>query len=264
MSRIHDAQLSALIRQTQEVQRSSSPTLAPMAPSINQAGSFQVLEHSLSSAVLPDTPPGYALYFLREGSAPGARITIRGAGTWENMAPGECFSGRFDSLKLERGSRSVTSGTVRLLVVMSPGVVAGMVPETSSAGNLGGGLVGPNGATSQTRNHATANVPAAVTDGVDVTGCRGFRVLLASNDAASTLSGGGSVRIWRQSSRSAVNSGTWFKTSLVYNDLSDFTSVQYAQLPDEELKVSEGRVYAEAVSVTNSAGVLLVAVETWG
>ena len=254
--------INDLIRQAQaQAQTQATLTKASTPDAINRSAAFNVLELDLSSSVFPDVPPGYALYYLREGSHPAGRVTIKGAGAWENMAPGEFFSGYFDGLKLVRGSRSVTSGRARLLVVQSPGVVTGMIPETNAAGNLGGGLVGPSGATTQTRNSAAGNVPALITDGVDVSGCRGFRVTLASINAASTLSGAGTVRIWRASTRNPIGSG-WFRTSIDFD--ADVSGVQYLQFPDQVLAVPEGRVYAEAVSVTNSAGDLYVAIETWG
>lgn len=219
---------------------------------------FDELDFDLSNAARAITSQrGFGVLYLREGSTPGGRLTLTGgAGRWNNMAPGDAFHSPFDELRAERGDRSVSVGTARLMVLRDPRVE--LNPSGLSDNISGSELVapvGPNGALVQTA--AALNAPMLEEDGVRLEGIRGARILVSA-DAGQTLSGTGTVLLYLWIEELA----RWARGSIEYNVLG--FSGRDAVFPDEVVSVPNGALYAEARNVGVSAGALTVRIQTWG
>ncbi len=240
-----------------ELAAAISNAAAGDAPVINRTGAFSIVALDLSSSSFnPVNVTGYAFVVLPD-STPGTLLDIDCGGSWSAMAPGQWFTGHFDSVQIRRSSNSVTSGTARILIVRDPRVGVGQFPDTSASGGLGGGAVGPAGAGTQTAASAAGNIPTAATDGVSLEGVSGVRVILSAA-AAQTLSGAGTVRLWLYDSTLA----RWVRGRIDYS--VDIGTVRDIVFPDEVVRVPRGRIYAEAISVTVSGGALTVTIQTWG
>lgn len=116
--------------------------------------------------------------------------------------------------------------------------------------------VGPAGATTQTANHASANIPSAATDGLPLLNQCGVTVILAAA-SGQTLSGAGTLVFW------------YYDTGLarwIPNAEANYTVTTSGRrdivLKSRPVKVGYGRVYVEALSVTSSSGALTIRLVT--
>lgn len=224
---------------------------------MNRTGAFSIQTLDLSTATFaPLNVTGYGFVFLPD-SAAGALLDVDCGGEWTAFAPGQWFTGHFDSVQIKRNANSVQSGSARVLIVRDPRVAVGMLPESISGGALSQSAVGPAAATTQTANSAAGNIPTAAGDGVPLEGVTGVRVILSAA-AGQTLSGAGTVRLWLYDSSLA----RWVRGRIDY--AVDLGSVRDLVFPDEVVRVPRGRIYAEAISVTVSGGALTVTIQTWG
>lgn len=98
----------------------------------------------------------------------------------------------------------------------------------------------------------TRAAPTAITDGMDITGCTGFRIIISAA-SGQTLSGAGSVRIFLWS----ISLARWVHNSTLDYDLS-FTAALWRDdvTTDFPCCVGFGRVFPQAVAPTSSGGVI--------
>ena len=96
----------------------------------------------------------------------------------------------------------------------------------------------------------TRAAPSTSSDGMDLTDCTGFRVIISA-DSGQTLSGIGTVRIWLWSN---------FMNRWVHDSQLDYT-LSFASAtwrddvsPDFVCTVGFGRVFPQVVGVTSSSG----------
>lgn len=123
--------------------------------------------------------------------------------------------------------------------------------------------VGPAGAATQTANHASANIPTAVTDGVSIAGQTGARVILSA-EPGRTLSGAGTLKVWLYDGTFGDAGQGWY----LNQNVSFSVTGTSRQLVFEDLQILAGghgqRMYVEAVSVTVSGGTTVsVLIQTW-
>lgn len=260
--------LNDLIRRTQQASTVDAGLKHATAdtPAIT-GGAFQVLELDLANpgvGITPklDVPGGYGFYYLVEGSDAGGRVNVRGAGEWTSMAPGDYFEGHFSDLKVYRGDTSATSGKARFLVVFAQGFAGGTLRETVAGGSLAGAVVGPGGAATQAVNSAAGNIPTDALDGISIVGGGKVKVVLSA-ESTRTLSGGGILRYWHYNASSFPSGTPRARWALLYGKQFELDSTLHAGIRDlefdtETIGVKEGRLYAEAKSVTASGGTTLV------
>lgn len=143
----------------------------------------------------------------------------------------------------------------RVLALLSLVVYASVA--TAQPLGLSLATVGPNGATTQTANHASANFPTAAGDGISVQGMSSC-VVIVSAASGQTLSGAGTIRIWYYESGHA----RWAENMDVFSS-QGVSAKRDAVTQAFTVGTKSGRLYAEARSVTSSSGALTVKIGCW-
>ena len=226
---------------------------------LNNRSAFRELLLDLTNATFePQASTGYGIVFCRTGSNPAARLTIRIGGQVTEFAPGDRITGRFEAFEVLRSSLSAATGTARLVLITQPDCNYEEQPKSKEDGILRSAGVGPSGASTQTINSAAGNVPVSASDGVSLQGVGGYRAILSAA-SGQTLSGAGTIRLWYYDATLA----RWMRSQDLSYTVSD-SGVRDIVFQDVEVLVPQGRVYAEAVSVTASGGALTLTVQTWG
>lgn len=277
---IQRADLSALIRAESAKLRRSGEDFADevtrkrqTTPPVNRRGGHWNPTFDLSDARF--TNPGYIeflgdgwqLVVSIQGTVPGAVLDFDfdGGGEQLQCEPGAVLKGFFQGVRIKRNANSVQTGQVRLRVQTQPDVEYGELAKAGlqgTLGNPGGAGVGPAGATTQLYNSAAGNIPTAATDGVSLAGVRGVRAIVKAN-AASTITVAVGLLAWWQFS---TVDNAWGETDMSDSPLGNGVARNIWVPNDKEVWVPEGRIYAEARSMTNSggAGAFTVRLQTWG
>jgi len=194
---------------------------------------------------------GYAIVYARAGSNPAGRLLLHHGGRVSAFSPGDTIQGSFRDARIELASGSATIGTARLILIDSP-----EVDYRESAKGIADGCL--RSLSYAATANSTANVPSAITDGISLIGVTGIRTTVSAANGQ-TLSGAGTVVYWCWSDVLA----RWAESAEV-SYTQDVSGRRDASFPNEEIRVSQGRIFVEARSVTVSAGALVVTLETWG
>lgn len=240
------------------------------SPSINKRGGFKVATFDLGDARF--TTPGYievasggwAIVYSVQGSTPGGALDFDFdlGGQQLNVQPGAIMRSPFERFTIRRNSGSLQAGAIQLRIATEPDADYDELYRGASGGTLvnpTGTGSGPAGATTQTYNSAAGNIPTAATDGINLAGLRGVRAIVKVNGASTITPNVGALVWWQWSTADAA----WGET-----DMQDVPSVtRNIWVPnDKEIWVPEGRIYAEARSLTNSggSGAFTVRLQGWG
>lgn len=216
---------------------------------IGNEGSFDLVEYDLSTVFRPLPQKGYGIYFLPD-SPPSARLNLKTGGRWTSFAPGQFFEGYFDGVQFERADASVDTGIARLLVLKTPNARAGIFAGLDQSGTQAF-------IETQNRNN-TNNTPSGATDGYPLIGVKRMKVFVGAENGQ-TLSGGGTLRIWRLLTAGAggpvsvANNWTLDQDHIISLG-ADASGQQYVTFPGFENDVPFGRIHVEARSVTSSGG----------
>lgn len=223
---------------------------------IGETGGFYEVNISLSdarwsNANLPLQTSGYGIVLAVQGTTPGVALNLNfnssGSNSITNFRPGACFKAPFSDLWLSKMADCIPgTGNVRLIILTRNDVDYSELFATIAGGTSVVGTCGPAGATTQAYNTASrgANAPSASTDGVSLTGVRGFRVTV---ELASSTIAGGQIRLWWFDPTGSV----WARGPIF--EVLDTGAIRCVT-SEYATNVPAGRVYAELVSVTAAAG----------
>lgn len=226
---------------------------------INIRGGF--LEQSISLADTRFTSPGYLQMPIAAWG-----LVVRGAGSFAGatllcsfdsggevlIVPGTRIYGRFSNVTFRIPSGSPTAGTIRIAFLMQPDVDCIDDIEGGSGTAVTAALVGPAGATTQGYNAAAfgANKPTAATDGLSLTGAKGARATVDTNNGGATIATG-YLQWWFYD----PDAGGW-AVGPMQDTLPVTTGSTIARVTtlDQIITVGYGRVYVELVALTTSGG----------
>jgi len=219
-------------------------SLSAIAPprGLNVTGSIRFATVNLADSGYKDLGACRGFYLMRDGSEALGRVVADVGNETPPIGPGVEIRGPIGQLRLKRGDGSAETGIIRVALFLSDD--ARIVEPPVLTGKAIKYDVGPDGETSQAYNSPAGNVPIAENDGAPLQNAAAFKVLLYTSSG--NIEAGGKIVLW------FFNNGAWHESPFTY-DVFDIAGA-YATFGDEIVKLADGRVYAEARSVTNSGG----------
>lgn len=206
---------------------------------------------------------GWGFWFPLQGNDGAAALDLDlGGGGILTIVPGQRVRVPFSRLQIRVNSNSITSGTAKLMVFKRADVDVFSTQLRDTGSTYSQSVVAPNGAATQASNSAAGNVPISSSDGVALANVKALRVIVSAGAGNTLTIGTGEVRFWYYN----ATLGRWIRSDVYI--APDLTAASYRDWVSQDLTVlipsSADRVYAEAKSITASAGSLTVTIQRYG
>lgn len=209
----------------------------------------------LSATTWKPYKPGQAFGLVYPVGAGGPVLQLqgRGLGSCSRFATGDMVRGYFEEVQIRKTSAAPSTGTVTLLVLLSP--FADFVPSLAPAA---GGL--SRTSYTQAQNLATDNRPTVnVAAGLNLAGVRGWRVRAQAPTGETITSGTLNLHLYDP------DTGLWGQSMVQFGDLSEAAGLRTWQSLDQVCTVPYGYAYVElANGVASGAGAFTINFQGWG
>lgn len=241
--RFQEARAGALESNVRAQQRADSERKDGARQHLRQV----VVQLAALSAAPVSIGGGYGLLFDPALSTPGVVVSVSTGQSSGLIAPGWKTNVPFDQAVLTFVSGSPTVGQAVFWLGTQPDVDLS-VEYVGSSGEGQARIAGPYSAA----NNSTANVPSVVTDGIDITGCKGVRAIMKCN-AAETLTTAGTGIWWLWDPSEAA----WYESEV---QTTMVTGRNRFCTADQVITVSSGRAFFEPRSFVSSGA---NAIQVW-
>lgn len=217
-------------------------------PRINTSNAFTeyLVNASQLTGPLKIEASGKKLVVSMQGTTPGACVDVDfdSGGKLSRVGAGASFTGQFGSFTLNNPSTQA-AGVVFRFVIVKQDDADYCEQERGGSGNLQVSQI------AQVVN-SLVNFPTLVTQGLDVTRCKGVRVALSA-DAGQTITGG-TIVFWAYDNTLA----RWCEVSSMSDAINPLGGTARRDYMSAEFPIfiGWGRIFVEARSVTVSAGAL--------